>query len=158
MRTGTWESIAESIRQYRRVVWRDMIESSFRGRSGFEISSLQLMTLFLVDDAGSLLLKETAALLGRSLSAVSRMIDEMVERGWVRREEGKKDRRSKQLSLTREGRAFLNSLESRRVNAQIALIRELTPDEQDLVGRAMHLMAEAARRRSDVSRKPLRAS
>jgi DNA-binding MarR family transcriptional regulator len=150
VRAGTQESIAESIRQYRRVVWRDMIENTFRGRSTFEISSLQLMTLFLLEDGGSLSLKKTAASLGRSLSAASRMIDDMVEKGWVRRVEDENDRRSKQLSLTREGRAFLNALETRRVNAQISLIKELAPAEQELVGRAMHLLAEAARRRSDV--------
>jgi DNA-binding MarR family transcriptional regulator len=127
-----------------------MLEGRSQERSGFEISSVQLMTLFVLDETGNLSVKQVSDKLGRSVSAVSRMIDDMVARGWVDRQEDAEDRRAKRIALASAGRTFLEDLESRRIAAQIDLMEELGPEDQRIVASAMRLLAEAAGRRSNV--------
>ena len=142
-------AMAVDISGYRKAMWRDMLEGSFKGRSTFEISSVQLMGLFVLDEKGELSVKQLSEELGRSESAVSRMIDDMIARGWADRQEDPLDRRAKRIAVTAAGRTLLQSLEARRVEAEIALVEELEPEAQETVARAMRLLAEAAARRAN---------
>lgn len=143
------QSMATDIAGYRKAMWRDMLEGSFKGRSTFEISSVQLMGLFVLDEKGELSVKQLSEELGRSESAVSRMIEDMVARGWADRREDPLDRRAKRIALSAAGRALLQTLEARRVEAEIALVEELEPEAQETVARAMRLLAQAAARRAN---------
>lgn len=143
--------VGQDIESFRRVLWQDMIGSAFRGRSTFEISSIQLMTLFILEEVDHMTVNQLADKLGRSVSATSRMVDQLVGKTWLLREEDSNDRRTKRLTLSSAGRAFLRSLEQVRIETQLALIDELSSADQVIVAQAMHLLAEAARRRQHES-------
>jgi DNA-binding MarR family transcriptional regulator len=72
-----------------------------------ELTVGQLTALHLVDDLGSVHATELAERLHRSPSAVSRMVEDLVQRGWLLRAEDPDDRRVKRLSLSDEGQRFV---------------------------------------------------
>jgi DNA-binding MarR family transcriptional regulator len=101
----------------------------------------------LLDEEDELTITQVAELLGRSVSVVSRLLDQLVVRGMVRRREDERDRRVKRVTITEQGRTLVATLEQQRANAQLAVMASLSPEEQAEVTRAMVLLAQASRRR-----------
>ena len=108
----------------------------------------------MLDEEDELTITQVAELLGRSVSVVSRLLDQLVVRGMVRRREDERDRRVKRVTITEQGRTLVATLEQQRANAQLAVMASLSPEEQAEVTRAMVLLAQASRRR----RKPYESS
>ena len=101
----------------------------------------------MLDEEDELTITQVAELLGRSVSVASRLLDQLVVRGMVRRREDERDRRVKRVAITEQGRTLVATLEQQRANAQIAVMASLSPEEQAEVTRAMVLLAQAGRRR-----------
>ncbi len=110
------------------------------------MSSIQFVTLLLLVSEGELTIKRVAEFLGRSESATSRMLDQLVVRGLVCRREDERDRRVKRVSLSESGLSFVNTLEQKRVEAQMVVMTYLAPEERAVVAQAMQFLADAARR------------
>jgi len=87
--------------------------------------------------------------LGRSTSVTSRMVDQMVARGWVDRTEDAADRRAKRLDITAAGQDFLRGFEDVRAQAQREVMSYLSPDERRIVTEGMSLLGKASQRRID---------
>src|SRR5258708_7713533 len=147
--------LAQNLIEFRRTLWREMVVSTIQGSSNFEMSSIQLVTLFLLVSEGELTIKQVAEFLGRSVSATSRMLDQLVMRGLVCRREDERDRRVKQVSLSESGRSFVHTLEQKRVEAQLMVMAYLSPEESAVVAQAMQFLADPARRHTLEHPQPL---
>jgi DNA-binding MarR family transcriptional regulator len=145
--TDDHEMLARSISQFRRMMVREFIFSIISTFGDFDFSLPQMVTLLLLDEEGELTIKQIAELVGRSVSATSRLLDQLVERGMVSRREDERDRRAKRVAITESGQALIATLEQRRAEAQIAVMEYLSAEERAEVTRAMALLAEAGRRR-----------
>ena len=119
------EMLAQNLTEFRRALWREMVVSTIQGSNNFEMSSIQLVTLFLLVSEGELTIKRVAEFLGRSVSATSRMLDQLVVRGLVCRREDERDRRVKQVSLSESGRSFVKRYSRYRSWPQIHNSRAL---------------------------------
>lgn len=126
-----------------------MLLSTIARSSNSDISAVQFVTLALLAGEDALTIKRVAEVLGRSVSATSRLLDQLVTRGLVNRSEDTQDRRTKRVSLSESGQAFVQTIEQRRVEAQIAVMSYLSPEERAVVEQAMQLLAVAARRHAD---------
>lgn len=126
---------------------REFIFNILHTFGNFDFSLPQLGTLLLLDGEGELTIKQMSEVLGRSISATSRLLDQLVERGLVSRREDKHDRRAKRVAITDSGRILIATLERQRADAQIAVMEHLSIEEQAIVTRAMALLAEAGERR-----------
>jgi DNA-binding MarR family transcriptional regulator len=146
--TDNRELLTQNLGMFRRAIWHDMLVGLLRAFENFDFSLLQIATLYMLDDEGEPTIKHVAETLGRSVSATSRLLDQLVEHGLIGRREDKQDRRARRVFLTGQGRAFLRTFEQNRANAQLAIMVYLSPEEQAQVAQAMALLAEAARRRS----------
>lgn len=140
--------LAHNLGLVRRAIWHDMLIGTMRAFGNSDFSMLQVATLYMLDDEGEPTIKHVAESLGRSVSATSRLVDQLVERGLIGRREDKQDRRARRVFLTEAGRSFLRTFEQNRADAQLAIMAYLSPEEQAQVAHAMTLLAEAARRRS----------
>ncbi len=139
--------LARSISQFRRTLVREFVLDIMTAFGDFDFSLPQMATLLLLDEEGELTIKQIAELVGRSVSATSRLLDQLVERGMVSRREDERDRRVKRVAITRSGQAFIATLEQRRAEAQIVVMEYLSAEERAEVTRAMALLAKAGRRR-----------
>jgi len=138
--------LAQNLTEFRRTLWRELIVSTIRGSSDFEMSSIQFVTLFLLVSEGELTIKRVAEFLGRSESATSRMLDQLVVRGLICRREDERDRRVKRVALSESGLSFVHALEQKRVETQMVVMTYLAPEERAVVAQAMQFLADAARR------------
>ncbi len=90
---------------------RDFLFHVLHNFSNFDLSLPHMATLFILDEESELTVKQVAELLGRSLSATSRLLDQLVEQGLVSRREDEHDRRAKRITITESGRALIAQLE-----------------------------------------------
>ncbi len=72
-----------------------MLMNTLRSFGNADFSLAQVAALYLLDDEGELTIKQVAEKIGRSLSASSRLLDQLVERGFVDRREDQQDRRGR---------------------------------------------------------------
>ena len=140
---------------FRRGIIREGLLSAVRSLGEADFSLTQVAALMLLEDGHERTIKQIGDALGRSLSATSRVVDQLVRKGLARRREDEQDRRARRAAITPEGRAFVGGIERRRAEAQLAVMAYLTPEEQIAVMRAMRLLADAARRRKDGDQNPV---
>ena len=145
--TNDREMLARSISQFRRAIVREFVFNILQTFVDFDFSLPQLATLLLLDEEGELTIKQVTEILGRSISATSRLLDQLVERGMVSRREDERDRRAKRVAITEKGRTLIATLEQRRADVQIEVMKYFSPEEQAEIMRALALLAEAGQRR-----------
>jgi DNA-binding MarR family transcriptional regulator len=114
-------NLGSPVERATRLFFTRMMTAVARTQQDEALSIAQIATAFLVDEAGSLRVSELSDKLGLSLSATSRMVDGLVERGLLRREEDPEDRRARVLTLTAKGQAFVDRLSEERM----AVIRDV---------------------------------
>lgn len=79
------------------------------------LSFSQVAALHIVDQVESISIQEISTRLNLSLSATSRLIDDLVRNDFLDRIEDEGNRRSKILTLTPHGKQFLDKLSIERV-------------------------------------------
>jgi DNA-binding MarR family transcriptional regulator len=100
----------------------------FEAVGALDLTLTQIKLLHNLEDADrELTLKEGAELVHVSLPAASRMVDELVRRGFVQRREDAEDRRMKRVRLTDDGRLVIRRLNAARLSG----LREFTDGLSD---------------------------
>jgi DNA-binding MarR family transcriptional regulator len=128
---------------------RDLVPSLLRLHEEDDLQLLHGAILQVLDRGASPTVKELAALIHRSVSRTSRIVDQLVRRGLVERHEDGADRRARRLRLSGEGKARVERIRAVRVESQLRLWDHLTAEERATVMHAMELYALAARRMRD---------
>jgi DNA-binding MarR family transcriptional regulator len=100
----------------------------------------------LAGHAGGLSGRTLAGLLGVGPSAVTPLVDRLVDHGYVRREEDRQDRRITRLLLTPAGGSVLHQMAAGRREVLAEVLHQLTPEELAIVERAFGLVAEGVQR------------
>jgi len=120
------------------------------GAMGLGLSAFQAMALLFMDPERPQPMSEIAATVGCGPSNLTGIIDKLEARGLVKRRPGQGDRRVKQVSLTRAGRAFRNRL--------LARIREPAPWMQALSAEDQQTLIEIFTRALAAAPAPERVS
>jgi DNA-binding MarR family transcriptional regulator len=108
-----------------------------------ELSFTQLKALCVLesdDDGEGRSVKALAESLGVSLPAMSRAVDGLFERGFVKREEDAVDRRMKRVRLTAAGREAPLALNEARLSALHELMDSLDDEQAAALSRALELI------------------
>jgi DNA-binding MarR family transcriptional regulator len=146
------ERLYRSLTALRHAVLRDGFLDAIRAMGEHDLSVAQMATLMLLEAEGSSTVGDLANDLGRSLSATSRLLDQMVRRDLIGRQEDAQDRRVKRVTLAERGQELITRVQRRRAEAQLSVMAALTDAERAEVMRAMSLLAEAAARRRAAER------
>jgi DNA-binding MarR family transcriptional regulator len=108
-----------------------------------ELSLTQIKLLHHLEAADRELgLGEAALLVRVSLPAASRMVDDLVRRGFVERYEDTADRRMKRVSLTEEGRAIIRRIGAARLTGLEQFVEGLNNSERRTLERALEKLME----------------
>lgn len=110
--------------------------------AGLSLTQLKAMHILAASDEELSLNGLAEKLGGLSLPTLSRAVDALVQRGYVRRVEDSADRRVKRLSLTAKGRKTIDRLLEIRVAELGAVLETLTDDERDHLARALEPILE----------------
>jgi DNA-binding MarR family transcriptional regulator len=141
---GRWEVLLDRLATLREAIVPGVLLGAVRVINDLDLSLTHLATLYVLRPQEALTVNRVADTVGVSLSQASRIIDHLVGHGLVRRTEDERDRRAKRVSISPAGRELLRTFEHNVTQAQFGVITELSADEQDIIIRAIDLMASAA--------------
>lgn len=128
-----------------RYLMRSANVGTFQKIGELDLTFTQLKALCVLesdDDGEGRSVKALAESLGVSLPAMSRAVDGLFERGFVRREEDTVDRRMKRVRLTDAGRAAPLALNEARLSALHELMDSLDDEQAEALARALELILE----------------
>lgn len=125
------------VERFTRMMFTRIIAALARTLRDEALSIAQVAALHLIDQAGALRVSVLADELTLSASATSRLVEGLVQRDLVARDEDPDDRRAKILTLTPAGRRFTEKISEGRL-ATIAGAVESLPKE--LVARVLAAM------------------
>jgi len=104
---------------------------------GKELSVANLKLLQLLAVARTQTVGELAAFLGVSNAAASKMVERLVQRGWLTRSAGITDRRSANVALTAQAERLLVEYERRRRKKLARVFGSASPDQLRVLTRLM---------------------
>ena len=115
----------------------------FEALGALELTLSQVKLLHhLEDQPRELTLKEAAELVHVSLPAASRMVDDLVRRGFALRREDEEDRRMKRVCLTDGGRTVIRRLNAARLSGLEQFAQTLTTAERRSLASALATLLE----------------
>ena len=115
----------------------------FEAVDALDLTLTQIKLLHHLEDAEhELTLKEGAELVRVSLPAASRLVDDLVRRGYVVRHEDETDRRMKRVRLTEAGSAVIRKLNAARMRGLRQYIEILTDAEREPLAAALSALLE----------------
>jgi DNA-binding MarR family transcriptional regulator len=98
-----------------------------------DVSFVQWVILMHLRDGLNTTAAELAQHLCHDSGALTRVIDQMEERGWLRRKRSTKDRRMVTLALTKEGRGVTEAYLPRVIALYNGLLSDFTKEEADVL-------------------------
>src|SRR6266571_2025861 len=140
------ELLVQSMSEFRYLIFGRFAPSILRTFKDFDYSLAQVASLFILDEQGELTIKQVAGSLERSVSATSRLLDQLASRGMITRREDEQDHRAKRVAITEQGRVLIETLQLLRADVQIEMMEYLAPHEQAEVVRGMVLLANAGKK------------
>ncbi len=110
----------------------------FEAVGALDLSFTQIKLLHYLGDADEeLTLKQAAEAVHVSLPAASRMVDDLVRRGFVERREDPEDRRMKRVRVTDSASAVVRKLNAARLSGLEEFARGLTDPERSVLATAL---------------------
>lgn len=107
--------INSPIERFTRILFSKVIERLAVVVSEEHLSFSQVAALHIIDRDKTVNVNDISNKLNLSMSATSRMIDELVKKELIQRKEDQDNRRAKIISLTPAGKTFMNNLSVERV-------------------------------------------
>lgn len=136
-----YKTFSELVRRYQ---FRDRDQICCHG-----LSVSQCYTLDALTQTDSLTMGELAAKLCLKMSSATRVIDPMVERGWVVRIEEPEDRRVCRLQATSKGRQLMAKVRADLIREHEEVLRIMPAESREAVIQAMNdLLAALETRKS----------
>jgi DNA-binding MarR family transcriptional regulator len=115
----------------------------FEAVGALELTLTQIKLLHHLEEASTpLTLKEGAELVKVSLPAASRLVDDLVRRGFAERHEDPEDRRMKRVTLTDDGHAVIRRLNAARLSGLEEFTEQLTDPEREQLQAALSKLLE----------------
>ena len=116
-----------------RAIWRDLVIGFAAQLGELNLGFTQLAAMYALADSGTMTVADLADSLGRSPSAVSRMVDALVQRQLIERRQDSEDRRQRTLRLTGRGQALLGLVDRARAQEFLSIVRPLPAAERAVV-------------------------
>lgn len=157
---ATDDALAASLDRYSRLTQAMLLVRASCGSpwGDLNITLPQLKVLGLLLSQGRALSgRELAGLLGVGPSAVTPLVDRLVEHGYVHREEDMHDRRITRLTVTEGGIELLRRMMAGRREIMADLLRQLDAEELTTVNKALDLLLAAVERSRAASPGPTTA-
>lgn len=119
------------------------IHMEMRKRSPADLSIQQFHAMKTIQHHEGASLSEVSEHLGSTLSAASKLIDGLVERGYVHRETCKHDRRRLLLAITQIGEQAMESVDLEVRSLLAEKLALLSPNERAILSMAMDVLQSA---------------
>jgi len=112
----------------------------------YGISISQCHVLDTLAEAGDLTMQQIARRMYKSVSTMTRVVGQLVRRGYVKRRQDPEDRRVVRVSITPQGKAILAAINRDLIETQKAILRNIPPDQWEGAFKVLEALAQGARR------------
>ncbi len=127
-----------------RALWRELVIGFASQLGELRLGFTQLAALYVLAEGTATTIGDLAEALARSPSATSRLVDGLVHRRLVERQEEPEDRRQRLLVLTQRGHALLRVVDRARADQFLTAVRPLPTAERALVAMGVASLATHA--------------
>jgi len=138
------QNIAEQLNNFAKILNQKNFITVFTAAKSRGLSISQVNTLFQLRCNGTIRVSKIAEKLGISNAAASQMLEGLVTKGFISREEDHNDRRVKMIGITDSGLEFLNISMKERLAWFNSIVNTLTEKEQDLIQKTFKLLLSKA--------------
>ncbi len=122
--------------------------------SEFNVTPVQYASLAVAESYPGIDQRRLASVIAFDRSTIGDVVQRLDQRGWLRRESGKEDRRTKRVFITDTGRAVIKQLDERVADSQTSILAPLSDGERAIF---MFLLSKLVKLNNSTSRSPLRA-
>lgn len=119
----------------------------------FGLTPIQYAALAVAESYPGIDQRRLANVIAFDRSTIGDVVRRLEQRGWLRREDGSEDRRTKKVYLTPTGREVLTKMDGLVLDSQVRILEPLSDGEQAIL---MFLLTKLVRLSNDASRAPLR--
>ncbi len=144
------QALQDSVRQ----AWRLLIVNADDGSNLLELPVGQLRCLRRIMENEGCKLIDLARETNLSLPNASRLVDRLVQRGFVMRETDPADRRAVRLYISEQARAMIEQIDGKRVEHLRHMTEQLSSEQIDGVVKQLRVVIETAERMQASDPKP----
>lgn len=112
---------------------------------GWSLSLSEIYALSILEERGPLSQQELGVALSLEKSSISRLVEQLEQRGWVSRERHARDNRLRLLRLTEQGAAVTEAMHTHMHERHAALFDQLTTEEQAALLQGLSALLRALR-------------
>ncbi|MBW2364655.1 MAG: MarR family transcriptional regulator [Deltaproteobacteria bacterium] len=107
---------------------KDFKDTKYRELTYRELTLVQHMTVMAIDENGPLTIKSLAAILGVSSPSASAMVDKLVEKGILTREQSQEDRRQVIVRISPEAAKKIERIKQIALRSIVDLVNKVGPE------------------------------
>lgn len=145
----TLDQAAEELQRLSRELFRCYQFRDWNSICCYGISISQCYILDALLEHGDLTMQQLAARMFRSVSTMTRVVAQLVKRGYVRRRQDAEDRRVVHIAITPQGKAIVAAIQRDLVETQKAVLRTIPREEWPGALKVLEGLTRGARRWSD---------
>ncbi len=112
----------------------------------YGISISQCYILDVLAEEGDLTMQQLAKRMFKSVSTMTRVVSQLVRRGYVRRRQDPEDRRVVHVSITPQGKAVVAAINRDLIETQKAILQAIPSDQWAGAFKLLEALAQGARR------------
>lgn len=107
-----------------------------------DLTIAEANAIYAIGPDGPKTMKEIAQALGVAVSTPTRIIDRLLEKGFVNRSVGKEDRRKLLIELTPQGKKLVNDINNESLEVTKKMLKGLSPEEIETFTRILLKISE----------------
>ncbi len=120
----------------------------------YGISISQCYILDALAEDGDLAMQQLAKRMFKSISTMTRVVGQLVRRGYVRRQQDPEDRRVVHISITPQGKAIVAAINRDLIETQKSILQAIPTDQWEGAFKVLEALAHGARRWQERCCKP----
>lgn len=120
----------------------------------YGISISQCYILDALTEEGDHTMQQLARRMFKSVSTMTRVVGQLVRRGYVRRRQDPQDRRIIHVSITPQGKAIVTAINRDLIETQKTILQDIPADQWDGAFKVLEALARGARRWQETCCKP----
>jgi DNA-binding MarR family transcriptional regulator len=146
MRPAELEQGAERLHRLTRELVRRYQFRDWNQICCYGISISQSHILDTLAEEGDVTMQQLARRMFKSVSTMTRVVGQLVRRGYVKRRQDPEDRRVVHVSITPQGKAIVAAINRDLIETQKAILQGIPPDQWAGAFKVLEALAHGARR------------
>lgn len=143
---GQKNTIDEQVQRFHNEIVEVIKKYQFRDRNQMTCCGISVSQCYVLESLhrhGSLTMQRLAEKLHLKISTVTRIVEQLVKKGYATREEGENDRRFRLIKLTPDGLAVFHEAWQNVFESEKMILEQFPPESRELLIRFLRELSQA---------------